>query len=78
MSGKMLDGDCRNLIKPHFDRLVENNEQAIAGAMGGEFSDEIEELLAGAVEKGCSHDQSKDAIIQLAREYKGARGAIFD
>lgn len=67
MSGKMLDGDCRNLIKPHFDRLVENNEQAIAGAMGGEFSDEIEELLAGA-----------DAIIQLAREYEGARGAIFD
>lgn len=78
MSEDLAGSDCRKLIRPLFDRLVERNREAIAAALGGEFSDELEQLAAAAVESGCRPEEARSVIIQLAREYEGARGAVFD
>ena len=52
--------------------------ESIAAAIGGEFSDELVDLIGQAKAAGWSEDDAKAAIVQLAREYEGAQGAVFD
>ena len=70
--------DCAIALRPAFAELAEHRKESIAAAIGGEFSDELIELIWQAKAAGWSEEDAKAAIVQLAREYEGAQGAVFD
>lgn len=72
------DLDCVNALRPVIAELAERKGEVLMGAMAGEISGEMEDVLAAAEASGWSRDEAEAAIARLAREYEGALGTIFD
>ena len=72
------DMDCAIALRPAFAELAETSKGVVAAAIGGEFSAEVVGLIEQASAAGWSPEEAKAAIVQLAHEYAGAQGMIFD
>jgi hypothetical protein len=72
------DMDCAIALRPAFAELAEKRMDLIPAAIGGEFSAELVDLIEQARAAGWSPEEAQAAIVQLAHEYAGAQGMIFD
>lgn len=72
------DMDCAIALRPAFAELAEKKQGVIPAAIGGEFPAELVALIEQAGTAGWSPEEAQAAIVQLAREYAGAQGMIFD
>ncbi|ASY58347.1 hypothetical protein SS05631_c34330 [Sinorhizobium sp. CCBAU 05631] len=58
--------------------LAAKSQDSIVAAIGGEMTDDLAALAHQAEAAGWSYKEASSAIETLAREYEGAKGAIFD
>jgi len=72
------DMDCAIALRPALSELAEQQQDLVAAAIGGNFTTELVGLIEQARAAGWSPDEAKVAIVQLAREYEGAKGTVFD
>ncbi|HEV7249895.1 MAG TPA: hypothetical protein VGN93_23200 [Shinella sp.] len=71
------DSDCLASLRPSVADLVGSGEilaTIIAGGMTGTVAD----LVRRAERAGWTQREAETAIRSLAREFEGAKGAIFD
>ncbi|PDT51755.1 MULTISPECIES: hypothetical protein [Sinorhizobium] len=70
--------DCVAALRPAVADLAAKSQDSIVAAIGGEMTDDLAALAHQAEAAGWSYKEASSAIETLAREYEGAKGAIFD
>lgn len=67
-----------DVLRKEFAEIVERFKPPLSAVMRGEFDEGLRPLFDRARVRGWSEDQARAAIVELAREYEGARAATFD
>jgi hypothetical protein len=75
-SGRRMD--CIAALRPAVSDLAATSQESIVAAMGGELTDDLLALAHRAEAAGWTFEEASAAIEELAREYEGAKGTIFD
>ncbi|MDX0764792.1 hypothetical protein GOD36_21375 [Sinorhizobium medicae] len=75
-SGRQMD--CVAALRPAVSDVAATSQESIVAAMSGELTDELLALAKRAERAGWTFDEASAAIQELAREYEGAKGTIFD
>jgi hypothetical protein len=70
--------DCIAALRPAVADLAATSQDSIVAAIGGEMTGDLVALAHDAEGAGWSFKEASAAIETLAREYEGAKGAIFD
>ena len=70
--------DCMAALRPAVSDLAATSQDSIVAAIGGEMTGDLVTLARKAEAAGWSFEEAAAAIESLAREYEGAKGAIFD
>ncbi len=70
--------DCIAALRPAVSDLAATSQDSIVAAIGGEMTGELVALAHKAEEAGWRFEEASAAIETVAREYEGAKGAIFD
>ncbi|MGF6178511.1 hypothetical protein ABIE33_006831 [Ensifer sp. 4252] len=72
------EADCVAAMRPGVAEFFTTQPDELASALQGEIREHLAPLARRAEAAGWGVEEVRTALSRLAREYEGAKGAIFD